>query len=175
MVVGTSGAPAVYIAAQTTWRLVGAVKTDLPPARLANLARGSNRTIEAATFSVELRLTKHKAPKIYPDLPPSVEAQWSGNERHLSDEAFEPRLLKVKLETGIFKVPLYEHLTSAATMPEVRYGLRLTFDPSPVPPRLLWKDHFRANPVSAGSDYWNFTQFCAQPVSPEQRSRCAVM
>ncbi|TRX96927.1 hypothetical protein FHL15_002233 [Xylaria flabelliformis] len=73
------------------------------------------------------------------------------NESSLHDDAFEPKLFKIRMERGHFMEPAYLSSRGAT-----RYSLRLLFDKSPYPVRSEWRQP-EGGPDS--NEFWNHKEF----------------
>jgi len=76
------------------------------------------------------------------------------NEGSLTDDAFRPKSFNVRIEQGNFSTPAhigseFAHLGPSS---DLRWAMRLIFDPSPYPPESEWKDTY-------GCHFWDFKEF----------------
>jgi len=78
------------------------------------------------------------------------------NEALLEEEAFQPKTFQVRLEQGRFLTP-FDRSYGLTENPE--FGLQLSFEPSPYPPREQWK-----TPKGApdAMKFWERKTFCSK-------------
>ena len=116
--------------------------------------------MSAVQFEIELTLTRRKPVRKGFDW-----SRWRINEHNLTDAAFRPKTYTVTLERGgTFLTPWdVDRDKGIPFMP--RFASRLSFEPSPNPPREEWKE-----PVGApdANEFWEWKQFCSQKLSREE-------
>jgi hypothetical protein len=76
------------------------------------------------------------------------------NEGSLTDDAFRPKSFNVRIEQGNFATPagIGSEFSRLYPSPDLRWAMRLIFDPSPYPPESEWKN-------SRGNHFWDFKEF----------------
>lgn len=131
---------------------------------LSNLGGSRKNPQLVSQFEIDLTLTKRRIP---PANGPDKQ-KWKINEDRLTDDAFRPKTYTVRLDKGNF-LTTYDsnYIKEPDWVP--RYALRLTFEPSPYPPRHEWKEDV------CGVDtlkFWDYKEFCAR-ASPELKRQAA--
>jgi len=133
----------VWIAAEIVWKSLqdAASSFDEP--------FGVDST-ESKQGTVEITLTKNPSTSL------RSLAGYRINEALLEEEAFQPKTFQVRLEKGRFLTP-FDRSHGLTENPE--FGLQLSFEPSPYPPREQWQ-----TPKGApdAMKFWERKTFCSK-------------
>ncbi|KAJ3565086.1 hypothetical protein NPX13_g7622 [Xylaria arbuscula] len=158
-----------YICAQLEWQ-----STKRPS--LTNETPRSNEPQILGEVELEITL-KRMLPERF---SPQEKEKWGWiNASTLHDDAFKPKLFKVRIERGHFMEPIY--LSSQRV---TRYSLLLIFDQSPFSIESQW-NHPEGGPES--NEFWNHKEFVGRKdptlerqgramndTSPWRRNECVV-
>ncbi|KAI0551594.1 hypothetical protein F4679DRAFT_538470 [Xylaria curta] len=131
-----------FICAQLNWK-----RTSKQPSKTNEDSRPNEPRL-LGELELEITLTK-RLPEWVP--PQALKDYAKLNENNLHDDAFEPKLFKVRMEKGHFMEPAYLSSRGAT-----RYSLRLMFDKSPYPVRSEWRQP-EGGPDS--NEFWNHKEF----------------
>ncbi|KAM5385167.1 hypothetical protein ACJZ2D_001128 [Fusarium nematophilum] len=145
-----SGGNHIWLAAEIEWKSHG---TDLGR---RSMDRSRNRAGYVAQFLIQITITRRRltyaggiktSSRIFP-------------EGQLTVDAHFPKVYSVALEQGNFLSPL-DAKTETRNEQSPTYRYRLTFDPSPYPPRLEWTE--RDGAIDA-LKVWEWRTFCGQRI-----------
>ena len=134
----------LFTSAEFDWRpLDGSL--NQPPATHENIAQ----TQLLGRFEIEFSLSKRRVDRVG-----SIDtSQYSINEAHLEEIAFQPRRLSIRMESGQF-LSSDDMMWEILSAPKFQY--RLIFEPSPYPPRHAWKEPHRVADVM---EFWEWKTF----------------
>ncbi|KAK9420594.1 putative Epoxide hydrolase [Seiridium unicorne] len=143
---------AVYIAAEFQWKLLSGPTSSNDP--IDPIDTNSSDPL-LAECEMEMTLTKRLAKRA---------EGWSLNEAYLKDEAFRPKIYKVRLERG--KWPVSRGPRGSINAITALFGFRIVFDQSPFPPLEEWKKKHLAE----SKKFWRFNDFYGRRLSESQKN-----
>ncbi|KAI1302986.1 hypothetical protein F5Y03DRAFT_360654 [Xylaria venustula] len=153
-----------FICAEINWRRI-ATLGGLSQTNQDTTAAAAQKSGPQLLGEVELEITITK--RLPKWVPPQAQVDYAKlNEMCLTDDAFVPKLYKVRIERGHFIEPIY--YSSPGT---TRYSHRLLFDKSPYPPRTEWREP-RGGPDS--NEFWNHKEFVGRKAPQLERQGRAM-
>ncbi|KAK2598205.1 hypothetical protein QQS21_005682 [Conoideocrella luteorostrata] len=142
----------VWIAAEVEWKP--------RHAESLNQEFNPNQHDSALVHQIEIELTLTK--RRIPDLGGVDMFGYRINEDVLEEEAFMPKTYIICLEKGSFHAQSHQPQEEQPLVEQTgKFELRLTFNPSPYPPRQEWKQPDRAPDAMM---FWEWTQFCCRQI-----------
>ena len=150
----------VFIAAEFNWKPLRPESFD-QAINMSSIGGSRNSPSLVSQFDIELTLAK----RCIPSLRGPEEQKWAlMHEAQLTDAAFLPRTYALRLEKGNFVAPS-NHPFGWEPMATQRYALRLSFDPSPYPPRNEWKKPERGPDAMK---MWDWKEFVGGALSNQE-------
>ncbi|KAM3477264.1 hypothetical protein MY8738_006544 [Beauveria namnaoensis] len=155
----------IWIAAEIEWKAHDAASLQQQQ-QIISTSQQDAAPLAAGPIKIDLTLTKRRIPH-FGDRGADVSSSSSSssssgqgiNEEALEEAAFLPKTYTLRLEQGHFHAQSYTPEQAPQHTP--RFQLRLTFDPSPYPPREEW---LRPERAPDSMRFWEWTQFCSRQI-----------
>ncbi|KAK8142225.1 hypothetical protein G3M48_009136 [Beauveria asiatica] len=150
----------IWIAAEIEWKAQNAACLQQ---QISTSQQDAAASLAAGPIEIELTLTKRRIPR-FGGAAAAADVSSSGhgiNQEVLEDGAFLPKTYTLRLEQGQFHAQSYTPQPGQAPHNTPRFQLRLTFDPSPLPPREEW---LRPERAPDSMRFWEWTQFCSRHI-----------